>query len=99
MLAFVITAEGDLFMNNAKATYEEIRSFIRSEKAKGKALEAVIAADASVRHGTVVGLIDLIKTEGIIKFALNTDKEFSSSDVVTPSKESAEDPTTPSGVR
>ena len=49
------------------------RTFIERERSEGKDPEAIIAADASVRHGRVVGLIDLIKTEGVVKFAINTD--------------------------
>ncbi|MCK6549669.1 biopolymer transporter ExbD [Myxococcota bacterium] len=78
LLALVLTREGDLFLNNQKVTDDELRAFIRTSKAEGKDLEAVIAADASVRHGRVVGLIDLIKAEGIVKFAINTDADFTS---------------------
>ena len=42
-------------------------------RSAGKDLEAIIAADASVRHGRVVEVIDLIKLEGIVKFAINTE--------------------------
>jgi biopolymer transport protein TolR len=80
MLALVITKEGDLFLNNNKTSEDELRTFIRSEKTTGKDLEAIIAADASVPHGRVVRLIDLIKLEGIVKFAINTEADFSSSE-------------------
>ncbi len=83
-LALVITKEGDLFLNNSKVDYDGIRRFITEEKTKGTDLEAIIAADASVNHGRVVGLIDLIKTEGIVKFALNTQAEFTSGEVEPP---------------
>jgi hypothetical protein len=33
-----------------------------------------------VPHGRVVRLIDLIKLEGIVKFAINTEADFSSSE-------------------
>ena len=79
VLALVLTREGDLFLNNAKTNDDDLRAFIRNEKQSGRDLEAIIAADASVRHGRVVQLIDLIKTEGIIKFAINTEADFSSS--------------------
>ena len=79
-LALVITREGDIFMNNDKVDDPAIKRFIAAEQAKGKDLEAIIAADASVTHGRVVGLIDLIKTQGIVKFALNTQAEFTSAD-------------------
>ncbi|MBK6684517.1 MAG: biopolymer transporter ExbD [Deltaproteobacteria bacterium] len=77
-LALVLTKEGDLFLNNDKTDDEALRAYIKRELAAGKDLEAVIAADASVRHGRVVALIDLIKSEGIVKFAINTADEFSS---------------------
>ena len=34
----------------------------------------LIAADKDVAHGRVVWLIDLVKSEGVAKFALNIDK-------------------------
>ena len=77
-LALVLTREGDLFLNNVKSGDEELRAFIRRERASGKEPEAIIAADASVPHGRVVRLIDLIKGEGVVKFAINTEADFSS---------------------
>jgi biopolymer transport protein ExbD len=80
VLALVITREGDLYLNNAKTTNAELTTFIKSEQAAGKDLEAVIAADAAVPHGRVVGLIDLIKTHGVVKFVINTEAEFTNSE-------------------
>jgi biopolymer transport protein ExbD len=88
MLALVLTREGDLFLNNTRASDDELRAFIRNEQKKGKELEAIIAADASVRHGRVVQLIDLIKSEGVVKFALNTEASFSSGQVPKDPKDS-----------
>ena len=50
---------------------------VDEKKGQLEELEAIIAADGSVKHERVVGLIDLIKTEGITKFALNTQADFS----------------------
>jgi biopolymer transport protein TolR len=95
MLALVLTREGDLFLNNAKASDDELRAFIRKEKSENKELEAVIAADASVRHGRVVQLIDLIKSEGVVKFAINTEADFSSGQVAPSDKPEDTQPKTP----
>jgi biopolymer transport protein ExbD len=77
-LALVISKEGQLYVNNRPASDDDLRRFIRAERAKyGEELQAVIAADAAVQHGRVVGLIDLVKGEGVVKFALNTQAEFS----------------------
>ena len=81
MLALVITKEGDLFLNNKKVDDAALRTYIREQLAANENLEAIIAADASVPHGRVVHLIDLVKSEGVLKFAINTESEFTSGDV------------------
>lgn len=78
LLSLVITKEGDLFLNNEKIDDDRLRGYIRESKAKQPELEAIIAADASVAHGRVVHLIDLVKQEGVTKFSINTEHEFSS---------------------
>ena len=89
-LALVITKEGELFLNNKKIDEDALKQFIRERKSSLENLEAIIAADGSVKHERVVGLIDLIKTEGITKFALNTQSEFSNPDVEEEASESPE---------
>lgn len=91
-LALVITREGEVFLNNKKVTDDEIRAFIKSEKASGKDLEAILAADAAIRHGRVVQLIDLIKGEGIVKFAINTQADFTSAGTGGGQAENGDDP-------
>ena len=76
-LALVITKQGDIYLNNKKVDEAALKEFIREKKGQLEELEAIIAADGSVKHERVVGLIDLIKTEGITKFALNTQADFS----------------------
>lgn len=88
-LSLVISKEGRLFLNNREVSDDELRRWIQAERAKGEQLEAVIAADASVSHGRVVGLIDLVKGEGILKFAINTESDFSAPPPETPQEEPA----------
>jgi biopolymer transport protein ExbD len=76
-LSLVITKEGRVFLNNREVRDEDVREYIRSERRKGAELEAVIAADGAVLHRRVVSLIDLMKGEGIVKFAINTEADFS----------------------
>ncbi len=61
-----------LYLNGEKSSEQALRAHIKAEKAAGKDnLQAVIAADTRVSHGEVIRIIDLVKQEGIIKFALN----------------------------
>ena len=53
----------------------DLRKFIRAEKARAEDVTCLIAADASVDHGKVVWLIDLVKQEGVAKFAININPE------------------------
>jgi biopolymer transport protein TolR len=75
-LSLVLTREGALYLNNTRVEADEVRRYIREQRAAGKDLQAVVAADAQVIHGRVVGLIDLIRAEGVSQFALNTDDQF-----------------------
>jgi biopolymer transport protein ExbD len=40
---------------------------------KNKELQAIIAADRGISYGDVVHIVDLVKSLGVHKFALNTD--------------------------
>jgi len=72
LLAVTIDAKGTLALNGERVSEKQIRQFIREQKKKrGQVLEAVIAADKAVAHGKVVRIIDLVRQEGVIKFAIN----------------------------
>lgn len=77
-LSLVLTKEGALYLNNTAVQPDDVRRYIRAQRDSGKELQAVIAADGNVVHAKVIGLIDLIKTEGVTSFAINTDADFSS---------------------
>lgn len=63
-----------LYLNGDKADEPALRAHIKKVKAEGKKdVQAVIAADKMASHGEVIHLIDVVKQEGIIKFALNID--------------------------
>lgn len=70
-LGIAIDADHNLTLDGQPVTREALRAFIRQEKAKSPDLVCLIAADRSVTHGEVVEIIDLVKQEGVAKFALN----------------------------
>ena len=75
MLTFTVDKDSgarQLYLNGEKADEAALRAHIQKVKAEGKKdLQAVIAADKNATHGEVIHLIDVVKQEGIIKFALN----------------------------
>ena len=70
ILAVTVDAKGKLYLNGEAANKDKIRAFIKQERGRGTKLEAVIAADRDTTHGQVVGLIDLVRAEGVTKFAI-----------------------------
>jgi biopolymer transport protein ExbD len=75
MLTFTVdkdTGARQLYLNGDKADEAALRAHIQKVKAEGKKdVQAVIAADKNASHGEVIHLIDVVKQEGIVKFALN----------------------------
>jgi biopolymer transport protein ExbD len=70
-LAVTIASDGKMALNGQPVSEAEVRKFIRERKKKGVKLEAVIAADKAVAHGNVVRVIDLVRQEGVLTFAIN----------------------------
>ena len=73
VLTIVIDSSGTWYLDGLVTDADSIRAAIRSEQGSGEDLQAIIAADKSVPYGEVVGVIDLVKQEGVHQFALNTD--------------------------
>ena len=75
MLTFTVdkdTGARQLDLNGDKADEAALRAHIQKVKAEGKKdVQAVIAADKNASHGEVIHIIDVVKQEGIVKFALN----------------------------
>jgi biopolymer transport protein ExbD len=73
--AITITPDGQLFLDGEKKDEAGIRVKIRKAREHNEDVRVVIAADKVVTHGRVVHIIDLIRKEGVAKFAINIDAE------------------------
>jgi biopolymer transport protein ExbD len=72
-LALVLTKDGTLYLNGERSDDGGVSRFIATELPKNPDLQAIIAADKVVPHGSVVHLIDLVKRAGVRKFAINVE--------------------------
>lgn len=72
-LALTLTKEGQLYLNGDLSNEAQVVQQITSELPKNPDLQAIIAADKVVPHGSVVHIIDLVKRAGVRKFAINVD--------------------------
>jgi len=70
-LGLTLAADGTLYLNGDPVSRDELRGFIRQERTRGQDVICLIAADKVVPHGDVVGLIDLVRQEGVARFAIN----------------------------
>jgi len=75
LLAVVVDSRGQTYLNGSRASDNDIRRFIRSERRASREIEAIIAADKRVAHGEVVRVIDLVRSEGVFKFAIHVLKK------------------------
>lgn len=70
-----IDKSGTIYMNGKTATIEELGSTSKSQVAQNADLQAIVSADSDVPHGRVIEVIDAIKSNGVIKFAISISKK------------------------
>ena len=73
-LAFVLDRDGKLFLDGAPATLEDARGAVRAALARSSEARALISADRAVSHGRVIEVIDLVKREGLTRFAIDVER-------------------------
>src|SRR5512140_274947 len=73
-LAFALDREGRLFLDGAPATAAAAREAVRAALARSREARAIISADRAVSHGRVIELIDLVKGEGLTRFAIDVER-------------------------
>ena len=74
-LAVVVTKDGSIYLDGVRRTEQELRSRTREIVKRDPDARAIISADKASLHGAVVHVIDLVKGEGVSRFAINIEKE------------------------
>jgi biopolymer transport protein ExbD len=72
-LAVSIDKGGQLYLDAQPVTRSELRQRIAAAHAANADTRATIAADGRVAHAQVIDVIDLLRREEIVKFAINVD--------------------------
>lgn len=75
-LNLVLTKDGALFLDGQPTTHKALAAHVAHAAWKDRDLQAVISADTGVDYGSVVKLIDLVKSNGVKTFALNLEREL-----------------------
>ena len=76
-LSFVIDKAGALYLDGQPVTREAARAAVHTALRRSPEARALIGADRAVSHGEVVSLIDLVKTEGLTRFAIQIARDTS----------------------
>ena len=70
-LSIVMDKERKLYLNGEPTSEEALGTACEKAAEKDKTTQAIIAADHRVYHGDVIHLIDVVRTHGLDRFALN----------------------------
>ncbi len=73
-LAISLDEKGVLFLDGTQVSRDELQVKVRERKASGE-VSALIAADGLAQHRSVVQVIDLLRIEGVTRFAINVAPE------------------------
>ena len=71
--AVTIAKGGAIYFNQEPITEGALVAKLHSAIAGNPEVNLIVSADKSVTHGEVVHIIDLAKTEGITRFAINVE--------------------------
>jgi biopolymer transport protein TolR len=71
-LSISLDVEGQLYLDGLGIDKANLQQRIHAAYAADKDIKAVISADGRVTHAQVVSVIDLLRSEKVTKFAINT---------------------------
>ncbi len=72
-LNFTVNAEGKVFWNGEELGWEQLAVKLKTLGAAVTEETAIISADKTTPHGTVIQLMDALRSAGLVKFALNVE--------------------------
>lgn len=74
-LGVAINRNGNILLNGMITDEEQLASKVRDSYKANPEVQAVISADVDVAYGKVATVIDIIKSNGIEKFAVQIEKK------------------------
>ena len=73
--AVLVTKDGKTFLNGAPVDDNALVREVQKSKAAGEDVQAIVGADKNATHGMVTHLLDVLKGAGVVKFAIQIEKE------------------------
>ena len=72
-IAVTLTRDGQMYLNGQPVTPDALRAAVKAALIKDPKTQAIIAGDKDVSHGRVVWVLDVIKSLGVVSFAIQID--------------------------
>lgn len=73
-LGIAVTEQGQLLLNGQMTSPESLVEASKQALSSNPDVQALISADGNAKHSDVVKAIDLVRSAGIIRFALQVEK-------------------------
>ena len=73
--ALLISKEGKTFLNGVPVDDDGLVAAVKDAKTKGEEVQAIIGADKNATHGSVTHVLDVLKGAGVLKFAIQIEKQ------------------------
>jgi biopolymer transport protein TolR len=73
--ALLVTREGKSYLNGVPVDDAGLIAAVRDAQAHGEDVQAIVGADKNATHGMVTHLLDVLKGAGVLKFAIQIEKQ------------------------
>ena len=73
--AVLVTRDGKSFLNGVPVDDDALVSEVLKARAAGEEVQAIVGADKNATHGAVTHLLDVLKGAGVMKFAIQIEKQ------------------------
>jgi biopolymer transport protein TolR len=73
--AVLVTRDGKTFLNGVPVDDDALVAEVQKARSAGEDVQAIVGADKNATHGTVTHLLDVLKGAGVMKFAIQIEKQ------------------------
>ena len=74
-LGLSVNKQGQVLLNGVPITDEGLRAEVKKTLASDKDAQAIIAGDVETQYGNIVRVIDIVKSAGLQKFAIQVERQ------------------------
>jgi biopolymer transport protein ExbD len=73
--AVLVSKEGKTYLNGVPMDDAGLIAAVKDAQAHGEDVQAIVGADKNATHGMVTHLLDVLKGAGVLKFAIQIEKQ------------------------